>query len=219
MQVAAWDAKVNTAKGNGAGGTRRGGAAELEEGRYRGDGDGDGAHLFGEGGAGGLEHHYLGGGPAGTHADADAAAAPAVPRRRVAFALPVSWPFSSPQPAPRPDGAVTTQADDEPSNIDADTAAAAAALPPLAAGGLLFLCEGYRPQCWWWDAVETCRRVLMVAALPAINRGTTPLGGALVALFLALLFALAHSWVRPQRQVSRQCPPDTSPTRLPHPTG
>ena len=170
----------------------------MEEGKCDGsddgdDGGGDAAHLYGSD-RGGLERHYLGGGPSSTEVEAEEAARAGAdaPRRRFAFALPIAWPYMN---KPRRSGVNEAP--------NAEAAAAAAALPPLAAGGLLFLCEGYHPRLWWWDVVEACRRVLMVAALPAVNRGTTPQGGALVAFFLALLFALAHSWVRPNREVRR----------------
>jgi hypothetical protein len=43
----------------------------------------------------------------------------------------------------------------------------------ITAEDLVFLCEAYRPELWWWECLETGRRIIMTAVISIIEPGTS----------------------------------------------
>ena len=50
--------------------------------------------------------------------------------------------------------------------------------------GLSFLYSAYQPKLWWWDVMETVRRLLLTGCLYFYARGST--GQIIAALFLVV---------------------------------
>jgi hypothetical protein len=65
----------------------------------------------------------------------------------------------------------------------------------LEARMISFLYEAYEPQFWYWEAVETTRRLVLTAVLSVCGAGTG--GQAVLALLLALLYIKLVGYYRP----------------------
>jgi hypothetical protein len=72
-------------------------------------------------------------------------------------------------------------------------------LSPSAAR-LSFLWEAYEPRFWYWEIIETTRRIMLTAVLSVLDPGSS--GQSIVAVLIALLYIKVYGYFNPYREDS-----------------
>ena len=65
----------------------------------------------------------------------------------------------------------------------------------VSAANLAFLWKAYEPRYWYWEVIETTRRLMLTAALSAISPGSAP--QAVLAVLLALMYIKLYGFFTP----------------------
>jgi hypothetical protein len=80
-----------------------------------------------------------------------------------------------------------------------ETAGVVYVLSPSAAR-LSFLWEAYEPRFWYWEIIETTRRIMLTAVLSVLDPGSS--GQSIVAVLIALFYIKVYGYFNPYREGS-----------------
>jgi hypothetical protein len=80
-----------------------------------------------------------------------------------------------------------------------ETAGVVYVLSPNAAR-LSFLWEAYEPRFWYWEIIETTRRIMLTAVLSVLDPGSS--GQSIVAVLIALFYIKVYGYFNPYREDS-----------------
>jgi hypothetical protein len=68
------------------------------------------------------------------------------------------------------------------------------------AARLSFLWEAYEPRFWYWEIIETTRRIMLTAVLSVLDPGSS--GQSIVAVLIALFYIKVYGYFNPYREDS-----------------